>query len=211
MGKRIWAAAVAATVMIPGGLVLSDAAQAQFSDSYNFLKSVRDRDGEKASNFLNEAGSGAVIVNTRDVSTGDTALHIVVERRDATWLLFLLQKGANPNIANKRGETPLMAATRLRFLEGMERLLQGGARVDNRNNQGETALIQAVLLRDIDMIRLLLKSGANPDLVDSQAGMSARDYAKRDDRNPALLMEIEKSSKPAADFGKEIKIFGPTG
>lgn len=181
-------------------------AHAQFSDSYNFLKAVKDRDGEKASKFLNEPGT--VIVNTRDFTTGETALHIVVQRRDSTWLGFLLQKDANPNLRDKQGTTPLMMATQLRFIEGMRVLLSKGAAVDEVNNQGETALIRAVQLRDAEMVRLLLDNGANADRADTLAGLSARDYAKRDRRASAIVAEIEKAdlAKKPKDKGR---FFGP--
>ena len=90
--------------MVPVAVgVISPAAMAQFSDSYNFLKAVKDRKGEEAEKFLAEPGS--VIINTRDGTTGETALHIVIERRDSTWLSYLLQKGANL-ICGKKGTTP---------------------------------------------------------------------------------------------------------
>ena len=190
------------------GLSLSAPAAAQFSDSYNFLKAVKDRDGEEASRFLNEPGS--VIVNTRDISSGETALHIVVERRDNTWLSFLLQKDANPNVRDKTGMTPLMLATQLRFIDGARSLLARKADVNGANNQGETALIRAVQLRDSEMVRLLLSKGANPDLTDTLAGMSARDYAAQDRRSASILAEIERSDK---DRKPEVKgrFFGPEG
>ncbi|MEO9634274.1 MAG: ankyrin repeat domain-containing protein [Parasphingorhabdus sp.] len=192
---------------------ISSPAAAQFSDSYNFLKAVKDRDGDEATKFLSRPGT--VIVNTRDISSGQTGLHIVVARRDKTWLAFLLQKGANPNIADKEGLTPLMLATQLRFVEGIKTLLAPGkgreqTKVDYQNKQGETALIRAVQLRDAELVRLFLKAGANPDRTDTLAGLSARDYAARDRRAASILAEIEKS-----DANKEPKtegrFFGPEG
>ncbi|WP_417612377.1 ankyrin repeat domain-containing protein [Parasphingorhabdus sp.] len=183
-------------------------AAAQFSDSYNFLKAVDDRDGEEASKFLNRPGS--VIVNTRDSSSGRGALHIVVERKDRTWLAFLLQKGANPNIRDKEGLTPLMLATQLRFVDGAKILLAKNADVNDTNKQGETALIRAVQLRDSELVRLLLANGADPDLPDTLAGMSARDYAKRDRRAAAILAEIEKSDADRKPESNE-RFFGPEG
>jgi hypothetical protein len=46
---------------------------------------------------------------------------------------------------------------------------------------------------------LLLKAGADPDKADHAAGYSARDYAKRDTRNPGILRLIDtvKSTKKA--------------
>ena len=183
-------------------------AAAQFSDSYNFLKAVDDRDGEEASKYLNRPGT--VIVNTRDSTSGRGALHIVVERKDPTWLGFLLQKGANPNIQDKEGLTPLMLATQLRFVDGVRVLLLKGADVDDTNKQGETALIRAVQLRDAELVRLLLANGANPDRTDTLAGLSARDYAKRDRRAAGILAEIEKADANKKPESKE-RFFGPEG
>ena len=171
-------------MMVPG------LAQAQFSDSYNFLKAVRDRDGQKVTELIDQPS----LINTKDYSSGETALHIVVARRDAVWVNFLLAKGARPNAADNGGTTPLMLATQLRFLDGARLLLQGGAQVDRANDKGETPLIRAVQLRDLPMVRLLMASGANPDKADTLAGMSARDYAKRDTRTPALLAALETAN-----------------
>lgn len=198
------------TGVLLGFMLLSHAipAAAQFSESYNFLKAVKDRDGTEATKFLNRPGS--VIVNTRDITTGETALHIVVARRDATWLSFLLQKGANPNLRDKRGLTPLMLATQLRFIDGVKALLSKNAKIDETNNQGETALIRAVQLRDAEMTRILLSEGANPDLTDTLAGLSARDYATRDRRAAAVLSEINKADKEKKPEPKG-RFFGPEG
>lgn len=183
-------------------------ASAQFSDSYNFLKAVKDRDGEEATKYLNRPGT--VIVNTRDLTSGQTALHIVVDRRDKTWLAFLLQKGANPNVEDKEGVSPLMLATQLRFVDGVKILLAKKANVKGTNNQGETALIRAVQLRDAELVRLLLANGADPDQTDTLAGLSARDYAARDRRAAGILAEIAKADtdkKPET----EGRFYGPEG
>lgn len=166
---------------------------AQFSDSYNFLKAVKERKGEEAEKFLAEPGT--VIINTRDGTTGETALHIVIQRRDSTWLGYLLQKGANPNLADKKGMTPLMLATQLGYVEGIETLMRKKAMVDQTNRSGETALILAVQLRNSEAVRALLKAGANPDKKDSRAGYSARDYAKQDGRASAIAAIIENHGK----------------
>jgi ankyrin repeat protein len=186
-------------------LTLPSIATAQFSDSYNFLKAVKDRDGEKATTLIDKPGS--TIGNTRDVNTGETALHIVIARRDLTWLGFLLGKGANPNIADNKGETPLLAAVQLRFIEGARGLIAGGATVDKPNDNGETALIRAVQLRDIAMVRMLIAQGANPEKRDAIAGMSARDYAVRDGRTPGLIQALD-AAKPASAAGAKVQ--GPS-
>lgn len=169
---------MALALLVPGP------AQAQFSDNYNFLKAIKDKDGQKVTDLIQKPGS--TVINSRDVSTGQNALHIVIARRDATWLSFLLGKGANPNLADNAGNTPLMNAVQNRFEEGVQTLLLGGAQVDKVNGSGETPLIRAVQLRDLGLVRLLVAQGADPDKRDSIAGMSARDYANRDNRTPGL-------------------------
>ena len=183
-------------------------AQAQFSKSYNFLKAVRERDGQAATDLLNEPGT--TIVNTRALRSGETGLHIVVERRDATWIAFLIQRGADPNITDSEGLTPLMLATNLRYMDGIELLLKKGADVNKSNSRGETPLIRAVQFRDLTMVRLLLKNGADPDRVDNIAGQSARDYASGDARAAAILAEIEKKDDDESTLPTEYKLFGPT-
>jgi uncharacterized protein len=174
-------------------MAAAPAAHAQFSDSYNFLKAVKERKGEDAEKFINEPGS--VIINTRDDVSGETALHIVVARRDSTWLGFLLAKGANPNIGDKKGVTPLMLSTQYGFAEGASLLLKHKAAVDGTNRSGETALIRAVQLRNAAMVRLLLKAGANPDKKDAVTGQSAREYAALDGRSNAILSIIENKGQ----------------
>ena len=59
-------------------------ALAQFSESFNFLKAVRERDGAKVTEIVSNASSTAI--NTRDRGSGEGALHILVRGRDLGWL-----------------------------------------------------------------------------------------------------------------------------
>ncbi len=180
----------------------SSGAQAQFSDSYNFLKAVRDRDGTKATEMVSKPGT--VIIDTRDEKNGETALHIVTKGRDLAWMNFLLARDARPDIRDKEGNTALMAATQLGFVEGAQLLISNKATVDLANSSGETPLIRAVQLRNNAMVQLLMTSGANAAKADTLAGLSARDYALRDRRAAAILKIIDET-KPT----KAAKISGP--
>ena len=180
--------AVMAALLIPA------LASAQFSESYNFLKSVRDREGAKATEIISKPGT--VIIDTRDPSTGETALHIVTKARDMTWLNFLLSRKAKTDVRDNQGNTPLMLAAQLGFIEGAQLLIDQRASVDLANAGGETPLIRAVQARNAPMVRLLLIAGANPRKGDSVAGLSARDYAVRDRRSAAIVKIIDEV-KPA--------------
>ena len=169
-------------------------AQVSTSPGYSFLQAVRERDGNKATELIERPGSN--VVNYRD-DRGDAGLHLVVGQRDLNWLRFLLGKGADADIANRDGDTPLILASRIGFAEGAEVLLGRGAQVDRANRRGETALIIAVQQRNLALIRLLAERGANPDKTDNATGRSARDYAKLDSRGPEMLrvMDAAKAAK----------------
>lgn len=188
------------------GVLVAVPAAAQFSDGYKFLESVKKKEADKVTDSLNEPGTQ--IVNTRDATTGESALHIVTARRDLVWMQFLVGKGANVNIRDNKGTTPLVLACNLGFLEGVDFLISVGARVDEPNNTGETPLISAVHRRDVALVRALLKAGANPDRPDN-SGRSARDYALLDGKGSTMLGELESAAKTrAANPAK--KSYGPT-
>lgn len=181
------------------------AAQGQ-SEGYKFLKTVKDRDGNAATDILSEPGTQ--IVNTRDITTGETGLHIVTQRRDTLWVRFLLQKGCDPNIADNKGVTPLQIAVRLNYIDGVEELIKGGADVDIADSQGETPLMTAVHQRNVPLVRQLLADGADPDVNDN-TGRSARDHMQRLSSNTLLLREFEEADKERG--GKEKpKQYGPS-
>ena len=159
-----------------------------------FVRAVREKDGAKVEELLQQ--NSATLINAKDVN-GDTALMVAVSRRDNTWTAFLLSNGADPNLSNRKGDSPLIAAARIGYLQGAEWLLSRKARVDEANRMGETPLIVAVQARQAPLVKYLLSKGANPDKTDNAAGYSARDYAKRDSRNPELLKLIEAAKKPA--------------
>ncbi len=175
-------------------------AAAQMGAGYQglaFVQAVKERDGTKAQEAMGDNPSPAIL-NARD-GDNNTALIISVARRDPEWTGFLLNKGADPNISGKGGDTPLIIAARLGFDEAVGWLLDMGARVDATNKMGETALIAAVQQRQTPIVRELLAHGADPDKTDTAAGYSARDYATRDTRSRDILQLIDaKKPKPTS-------------
>jgi uncharacterized protein len=170
-------------------LLVAAPAAAQISmSSGDFVAAVRDRDSDKAMELLQTRGNQ--IINLRN-DRGETALIVAIQRRDDTWTGFLLNQGADPNLAARNGETPLIAAARVGFMGALADLIRLRAKVDAANRMGETALIVAVQNRHADIVKVLLALGADPDKADSAAGYSARDYAKRDTRSRDLIKLIE--------------------
>lgn len=179
-------------ILMTAMLIAAPASAQKISEGESFLAAVRNLDGGTAIPLLEQPGSR--IANFKGYD-GETALHIVTRRKALPWVGTLLKHGADPNDTTREGDTPLTIATQLGWLEGVNTLIRGGAQVNKGNRWGETPLMLAVRLRNARMVELLMDKGADPDQADHSAGLTARDYAKRDTRNPELLAIIESGGK----------------
>ncbi|MBY0305625.1 MAG: ankyrin repeat domain-containing protein [Sphingomonas sp.] len=192
-------AAVAMLVMMSDvALVSPAAAQLSQSPGSKFLSAVKEEKNNEVVAALSVGG--ATVVNTRDFSSRETALHIVAKRGNLLYTRFLLQKGADPNLRDIKGNTPLMVAVSGGFADLIAPLVAAKTNVNQGNDSGETPLIRAVQRRDLAMVRELIAAGADPDQADSLAGKSARTYADEDTRTPALarlFVDIPKRQRRA--------------
>lgn len=187
-----------------GMVIAAPAGAQQLSEGHQFLKAVKDRDGNAATELLQRPGN--TIVNARDISTGLTALHYVIDRRDGVWLRFLLAKGANPNLADNKGVTPLQFASNFGWTEGVEILVERGASVDVTNSSGETPLISAVHNRNVALVRVLLAAGANPERSDN-SGRNARDYAALMGPQSPIIAVLDEAAEQRK--ARAAKTYGP--
>ncbi|WP_374410420.1 ankyrin repeat domain-containing protein [Novosphingobium colocasiae] len=204
-GTRRFAPLALALALVPA-LIVPQAARAQFSESYKFLEAVRKKDGEKVEKALMDSSNR--IVMTKDVTTGETALHIVTARRDSTWLNYLISKGAEVNARDDHGKTALQIAVGLGWREGVETLLGNHANPNETDDSGETPLITAVHNKDLQITKLLLAAGGDPDRNDN-SGRSARDYALLAGKDSPIVQVIQ--SVVAQKGAKTAKpVYGPT-
>lgn len=190
MNSRIFGGLVATAMIVTAAPATAQLGQ---SDSYQFLQAIRESKGDEVNKLLDKPGT--VIVNTRDRQSGEAALHIVAKRGDSTYVNYLLARGADPNIRDGQGNTPLLVAVNNGAGGVIDLLVKGGANVNLGNGSGETPLIRAVQRRDLSLVRILLAAGADPDQSDRIAGLSARDYAHQDTRTPALAKVIDETPK----------------
>lgn len=175
--------------LVLAGVAASAPAQFGTPTGDTLLEAIRYGEQQKIEDIVKGQPQ---LVNSRSI-TGQTPLMMAVDKRSLPILGFLLFYKADPNAADGSGQLPLIVAARKGWGEGVDGLLQMGANVDGRNRQGETALIAAVQARNPRVIRQLLAKNANPDIADRMSGFSARDYAKRDNRNPELLRLIDSA------------------
>ncbi len=133
-------------------------------------------------------------VNIRD-DDGDTALVRAVNWKFFTTVRLLLEKDANPNVQDDLRKTPLMKAAAGGSLAITDLLIQNGANINAQDRYGETALIYAVHKNKPRIVTLLLYRGADPFLRERSFGLSALDWARRENR-PKIVKII-------ADFVRE--------
>ena len=138
---------------------------------------------------------GSTIINTKAVTTGKGALHILVDHSGSLYMQYLLQHKADPNIRDARGNTPLILAAQAGREDLVDLLLTYNANINLANGAGQTPLIVAVNSRNEPIARKLLAKGADPDQTDNLAGLSARAYALRDSRNPAMVALFKDAPK----------------
>ncbi len=169
-------------------------------DSETLLDAIQEQRGNDVVDLVTRKGRG--VINVRGYS-GATPLTVSMRKRASLYINFLLQQGADPNLAEKNGDTALMIAARSGYLEGIGSMIDARAAIDATNRQGETALIIAVQNHQVAAVKRLLEAGANPARTDNASGLSARDYASRDRRSSEILKLIDSVKK------KPVFVAGP--
>lgn len=89
----------------------------------------------------------------------NTILHYCVEKEAADFVDTLVYNGADPNVKNKYGETPVHIAARNDFDNIMELLLEFGGDVTIKNNHQRSALNLATTLKSKKVLRVIENSG----------------------------------------------------
>lgn len=109
-----------------------------------------------------------IAIDQRD-SRGRTPLAWAACQGKVEVVRKLLQRGADPNIADLEGNTPLHLATWLGGYLGvhcLDSLLQGGAKIDACNVYGQTALNHTIHYDRPEPMKFLLENGAEHCYVD---------------------------------------------
>lgn len=89
----------------------------------------------------------------------NTILHHCVEKGAYDFVDALVYNGADPNVKNRYGETPVHIAARNDMDEIMELLLEFGGDVTIKNNHQRSALNLATTLKSKKVLRMIENSG----------------------------------------------------
>lgn len=94
---------------------------------------------------------------------GETALHFLCVERFTEAVRLLVEFGADPNLPNEFGDTPLIDAATLGYTEIAAILLQAGADPNAKSDARFNVLHCAVSSGNAELVGLLLDAGARPD------------------------------------------------
>ena len=131
-------------------------------------------------------------VNSRSRG-GDPAIVMAAQHGNLSVLKFLLEKGAKPDLYDRRtGKTALVAAAEIGAPAMIAVLLSYEADANLADRQGETPLMKAARSGSLESVRLLLEAGADVNATD-YAGHTALWHA-RDARKRRIVDRLEQGS-----------------
>lgn len=111
------------------------------------------------------------LVNSVDGKT--PILHIAVIKGNGNVVEKLLQLGADKEIRNEDGSTPLLTAVKFKKLQCAKLLIDNGANVNANNNNQQTSIHLAVRNKDTEMLKLLKSTNRCDINIKDKLGDSA--------------------------------------
>lgn len=127
----------------------------------------------------------AFTLHAADDPDGTTPLHWAVRANDLSATQRLLKAGANPDVANRYGVTPLSLAAENASATMIQALLQAGAHANG------AILMTAARTGNAEAVRMLLARGADANARESSLGETALIWAAAENHSEAVRALIE--------------------
>jgi uncharacterized protein len=125
---------------------------------------------------------------------GTTALHLAVRAGDRPATERLIRSGAQVNVANRYGVTPLLLAAQRGHAELIDVLLKAGASVKRAEAvlpEGQTLLMHAARTGDVAALKSLITGGSDLNARETRTGTTALIWAATSNRAPAVRVLAE--------------------
>jgi ankyrin repeat protein len=114
-----------------------------------------------------------------DTNTRNEQLLMAAQRGEIETVLKLLQEGADINVTDAQGRTPVMIATYKHDTEMVRALIQKGADINMRDSQNENPLLHAGAQGWLDILKLAIEAKADTTLTNRFGGISIIPAAER--------------------------------
>jgi ankyrin repeat protein len=108
----------------------------------------------------------------------------------------LIAAGADPNVGNNFGVTPLLQASRIGDVPVMRALLDGGAAMVVDESPFEPVLHAAARAGNVEAVSLLLERGSNPNAVESNQDQTALMWAAAEGHADVLAVLLAAGADP---------------
>lgn len=116
---------------------------------------------------------------------GSTALHWASYTVDHELVRALLDAGAQADITNNYGSSPITEAVKLGDVELVTMLLDAGADPDSVNQDNQTALMLATFIGSLEIAEKLIAKGADVNAIETFRGQTALMWAASEN-HPAI-------------------------
>lgn len=156
----------------------------------------------KTAKLLIEKGA---VIDEKSHQHGYTALFETTFKDHIELARFLIEKGADVNITDKKGFTPLFSAVDKGNIELAGLLIEKGANINARAQRNVTPLVQASALGHSELVRFLIQQGADIN-VSLSTGFSLLAFilAERNKNWKEIAQILLEKDPEAIFFAKEL-------
>jgi len=217
--KESNAAAEAAANPVNALQVLQERLAMLFSDGFkrqerlrrlqNLIQAASRGDADRVSELLDDTSGGKVDLNSSETDAGLCCLVVATINGSLNVVKSCCKRGANLELTDEFGNTPLMIAAKQKAITLCRVLLAHGANVNAENNKNDTALHLVVRLADAcpeKLLWLLLEHGANCEWPDSTLNTPLHIASVSKDRYTVLeYMLTSIKRRYCNDDGREAK------
>lgn len=124
---------------------------------------------------------------------GNTLLMHAVARHNQSLIAMLLAEGANPNVLNKEGFSPIHLATSNGDDTAVYSLMMGGGNPNIRDADDNTPLMYASKTCNEQSVKMMMALGGDPTIANRFNGRTAIDFASENENHNVLqILEIKQ-------------------
>jgi uncharacterized protein len=176
-----------ATIAVTAGIVsVLSVTTSTAANDLRLLNAVRSRDKEAVRTLVKQR----VDVNALQ-GDGTTALSWAAHWDDLDVADLLIGAGANANMANEYGVTPVWEACNNASAAMVEKVLKAGANPNAMLRAGETSLMRCARTGNPDAVKLLLVRGADINAKEPTRGQTALMWALEESHPAVAAILIE--------------------